>query len=1006
MPPERLINLPLIGRDADHRRLRRAVGLDGDAHTPAPQAGGAVLLDGDAGVGKTRLLKELASDARGLGWTVLVGRCLDLGDSAVPYLPIREMIGRLATGSPELADAMTAGNPALARLLPTGGNPVAGAGTAAGDPARVDRAEVLEGVHAGLAALAARAPVLVLVEDMHWADPSSRELVGYLFARPVSGISVVASYRSDDMHRRHPLRGSLAEWGRLPEVTRVHLQPLHEPDMRTLVQALVGRAMPEPALRTIVQRAEGNAFFAEELTAALDGRGPAPANTPGTPALPTDLTEVLLVRLDRLDDRGRRAVRAAAVAGRAVDHELLAAVAGLSDDDLYAALRAAVEGQVLVPERDGYAFRHALLAEAVYDDLLPGERTRLHAAYAATLDRADDCSAAELAYHARAAGDTATAVTASIRAGDDAMTVGGWEESVRHYEVALALAASYRPREADGTPVDLVELTEKASQAAAAAGDVFRAIALVQDQLRQLPDDATPLQRARLLHALGHAAMLADTQIDILQLSGDALDLLPAEPPVRLHAQVLALHARASLDRGRDDAAERWAAEALAIARQHDLVDVIADATLVTAKLSQRAGDPDASLETLTDAVAAARKGADAAAELRSLFHLAGLYYEQARWDEARTAYLAADELAVATGRQWAPYGVEARVLAALVAYNSGDWDVSLRLVDTSEMSPPESAWALLTATGLAVAAGRGERAALDALPLVRPSWKRDGMIAVLTGFAGIDLHGDTGDLDAAVAVHDDVIATLQPMWNEELFQARLRLGALILGQTCAAVRRTGARDHEALVAAGRQHVEVADRVWEGAIARSRRPGPESTAWRARVVAEYARLRWLTGIDAPPEDELVDAWRQSVAAFENLRHVYEAARSSTRLAAVLRATGQADEADTLTESAVATARRLGAEPLLAELAELTGGAAARPPRQRPVSTNLLTSREQEVLALVAQGRSNREIGRQLFISEKTASVHVSHILAKLGARGRTEAVALARERGLLDTAPA
>ena len=187
-------------------------------------------------------------------------------------------------------------------------------------------------------------------------------------------------------------------------------------------------------LQMIVTRAEGNAFFTEELVGAA---------MVGKQTLPGDLADLLLVRLDQLDDTSRQVVRATSVAGRRVSHDLLTRVVELDADALDAALRVAVERNVLVPVGDdGYAFRHALLAEAVYDDLLPGERVRLHRAYTTVL-RDDDVpsTAAEVARHAMAAHDLATAITASIEAGDEAMSVGGPDEASKHYQVALELLA-------------------------------------------------------------------------------------------------------------------------------------------------------------------------------------------------------------------------------------------------------------------------------------------------------------------------------------------------------------------------------------------------------------------------------------------------------------------------------------------------------------------------------------------------------------------------------------
>jgi DNA-binding CsgD family transcriptional regulator len=184
-------------------------------------------------------------------------------------------------------------------------------------------------------------------------------------------------------------------------------------------------------------------------------------------------------------------------------------------------------------------------------------------------------------------------------------------------------------------------------------------------------------------------------------------------------------------------------------------------------------------------------------------------------------------------------------------------------------------------------------------------------------------------------------------------------------------------------------------------------------AWAARLEAERLRLRWSAGVDAPGHDELVDSWRRAVEAFESFDHRFERARSATRLAAVLAAAGpqHAAEARRLLDDARVAAEALGALPLLAEI-DAAGGSvgavgAGRRPRpgagaDRSSADAELTPREREVLALVATGRSNGEVGRQLFISTKTVSVHVSNILAKLGVSGRTEAAAVARQRGLLD----
>src|SRR5579875_113990 len=264
---------------------------------------------------------------------------------------------------------------------------------------------------------------------------ATRDLLGFLYTRlSTERLAIVASYRSDDLHRRHPLRQTLAQWARLPVVTRVQLEPLSSAEVRSLVAAIHPEPLGESDLTSIVTRAEGNAFFAEELVAASEQLDDAQH-------LPWQLADLLLVRLDRLGDDAREVVRAVSVAGRRVAHGMLADALGFAPDRLDVALRDAIDSNVLqlTPSGRGYTFRHALLGEAVYEDLLPGERVRLHAAYAAVLAERPERSRAELARHALASHDLQTAYTASVQAGDEAMAVAAPQEALKQYETALEL---------------------------------------------------------------------------------------------------------------------------------------------------------------------------------------------------------------------------------------------------------------------------------------------------------------------------------------------------------------------------------------------------------------------------------------------------------------------------------------------------------------------------------------------------------------------------------------
>jgi DNA-binding CsgD family transcriptional regulator len=975
----------LVGRTGDLARLSTLIGLGADRPTPA-----AVLLAGDAGVGKTRLLTELCDRAARGGWRVMAGHCLDFGDTAPPYLPFTEGFGRLAADSPALGASLIDHQPGLARLMPAHRGPATGPA----DPApRMERSDLFEAVYAGLGHVASTSPLLLVVEDLHWADHSTREMLSFLFARPFAEpVAIVASYRSDDLHRRHPLRAVVGEWTRLPGITRMLLQPLADPDVRALVRSLHPEPLSEMKVRGIVERAEGNAFFVEELVGATDA---------ADGSLPTDLVDLLLVRVDRLDEEVRIVVRTASAAGRRVSHDLLARVVETDGVTLDRSLRAAVEANVLVAVgTDSYAFRHALLAEAIYDDLLPGERVRLHAAYTRVLAAHEsEGTAADLARHARAAHDTAIALRASIEAGDEAMALAGPAEASHQYEHALELVAEDQVADFD-PPIDVVGLALRAGEASVAAGNVYRAIALFQDQLRQLPADAADVDRARLLHALAGAALQAETSIDALQATAEAVKLVPAEPPSPLRAQVVNMHARANADRRRDDEASRWARLALDLGRRLQLPDIIVDATTTIARVDERAGAPESSRRALEQAAEDAAAAGEVAAELRALSTLAGLHYTLGRLADAATVCRLAMERARQHRRPWSPYGLDARALAGIVAYTNGEWDEVLAIVDVNDESPPGLAEALLVSIRTLVSAGRGDGDAVELIPHLRPWWTREGQIAVVSAGAAIDLHGDRGELDEAIAVHDDLVACVGEMWGHPWFPARIRLAGLLLGQLCAAAPRSGTRELGDLARRGDELARTAETTAAHGRKLGRPQGIESTAWLARVAAEQLRLRWLTGVAVPEPDALVSAWQGSVEAFAGFGHRFETARSQARLAAVLRSTGQPEEAAEQARRAGEVARLLRAAPLLDELRALGPSLASR--RSEPARrSDTLTGREEEVLALLAAGRSNRDIGQQLYISAKTVSVHVSNLMAKLGAGGRTEAVAIARRRGLL-----
>ena len=465
---------------------------------------------------------------------------------------------------------------------------------------------------------------------------------------------------------------------------------------------------------------------------------------------------------------------------------------------------------------------------------------------------------------------------------------------------------------------------------------------------------------------------------------------------MQLRVFLLARRAEALMDGGRSTEALGVADDAMALAVEHDLTVDRTDLTSILARLSESAGDPGESIRRLEMAVAAWTSAPDLAL-LRAMHILASVHYRQGDHEAALAAFERTLAEARRAGLEWSVFGVDTRAMAVTTAYEMGDWDLALRLADhTTDATMPSSAAASIDAAALGVRAGRGGVTADELLAGARPWWPEEGRIAVQSGATAIDVLGRDGDVDGMLALHAEVVGFLRDLWGLGRVAAEVRLAALVVGHLGTTLRgQPPARRAVLLDHVDRLSAEAAA-VWGGGPGGTLLlpPTVEGQAWEARAMAEQQRAHWAAGEDVPLRG-LVDASARVVDLFVLHGEIYEVARARTRLAEVLLAAGDPG-ADDVLAAARETAERLGAAPLLAALDHLA-------PRQAPRSApSTLTAREAEVLGLLAEGRSNGEIGRALFISTKTASVHVSNILAKLGAASRGEAVALARTSGLLD----
>lgn len=941
-----------------------------------------VLLGGDAGVGKTRLLMHVADLATARGATVVTTHCVDLGEIGLPYLPFAEALAQL-TAEPStaaLVDRVVEARPALGRLVPSAGGAARAGGVAAphadGTSPAEDagsRLQLFDGLAAVLGAAGTpTSPLVLVVEDLHWADSSSRDVLRFLVARMRSEhLLVVGSYRADDLHRRHPLRPVLAELSRHPRVERIDLSPFTADELGTFVRAVAGGPVPGDVLRTVLERSEGNAYFAEELLEAGDGG-----------ALPWSLADVLRARLDQLDPAVQDLARVASVAGRRVAEPLLRAVWATRGTGFDEALREAVAAHVLGGEDGRIAFRHALLAEAVYTDLLPGEQVALHRAYLDAM-LADESlgTAAQRALHAQRAHDPKTAVRASLEAADEAARVLAPEEELHHLETVLGLWDAV----GGGDLPDRVDLVSSAAQAAARAGRPDRAATLGRaavdaaagDPARQAPARARLAQRLLALDRLGEA--LAEAERAVADLPDDAAP--------RDRAWALAVHARACLAYDRDEEATASAERAVEIARAAGCPDAEADALATLAVLV--VDDPDAAAALLDTARRRAVDAGDLVTEQRCAYNLVTTHYYAGRLDAAATELDAAVARSRAAGLTWSEFGIAQAFFVGLVRYARGD------LRETPTESAPPQAVPLLSAVRLYAAAARGDADVLERARELDDVWEDDPQVALIAGGCTVDALTWAGDLEGAVAVAQRLIDHLVRTWWD-YFLGAIWLGALGIAALADAVeqdRLTGGGDPAPRLALGDRLLARARTAAERGRPRGGRLGPEGLAWLERAHAEHTRLRAQAGAAPDPE-----AWRRATEAF-GYGYRYEEARSRWRWAEALLATGDREAAAEQLAIAGREARAMGAAPLAAAVESLARRGRLELPGQRAV-TDLLTAREAEVLGLVAQGLSNRQIGERLFISGKTVSVHVSNVLAKLGVSTRTEAVTVAHRRGL------
>ena len=1006
-----------------------------------------VVLTGDAGAGKTQLVRGLAARAEDDGGIVISGSAVDVGEQ-LPLWPVATGLRRLARAADDAPDRVLAARAALEpwreelRPLLDGGTTPAPSG-----------GQLLELVRRVLVGLAARAPVLLVIDDLHWADRTTRELVVSLVAHlSDERVLVVVTARSDTLDVTHPLRRMLPELARDRAVRLIELSPLpHE-----AVAAIVRDDGGDADLAGLVwRRSGGNAFIVAETLAAV-AEGAADGLSPG-------LRGLVLGRLAGLGPVAQRVVAALSLGEEPVSHGLLAEVVRAADEDeLLAALRESAEAAMVVvdPHVEGYGLRHGLMRDVVAAELMPGERRSLHRRYALAFETVsgDDgprrprtpptppspCAAPTT-------GPAPTTPSApcppsctrrrwpSRCTSSAPRTASGWRRSSSPPRAARrppwrgpTLPARCRPpttRPARCCATPRTPPTSRASttppSTCCAASCPTRRPWGARSSRPRCGSGRTLLDAGRTgdaVHVL-HDAGLAATRIgDDPALSG-----------------VHAAHAEALLITGDVRGAQREVERALVVSRrrgeQPEQAPMLATLGFALAYLES----PDRGLAAVAEGLMIAERTGDGAAVGRAYQAWADLLsgplgelhegVEIARQGVARMRDLGLARSA----------GVRLLATTANGLFRLGRWSEASDAVDEAWALSPTGADALevrlarcrlqvgrgefgaadedLRAVDLLALDGTGEDPAVED-PAVEdptadtvadsgdgteptPLAPRRGTVAsryrvpLLTLRSGVEMWRGRPDLardlvarglDVAEHTPDDVFLVAPLVWHGLRAEAE-------------AVAHGMATDRAALDRLARHVAHLERRV------------PHTLPALRRTVLAYVRMCHAEAGRAAGASDPV-AWAQVAQAWSALLHPYPASYALLRRAEALLATGaRRGEAARALRTAAETATEMGAAPFLDEIAGLarrarldvlhagdavvtTRDEGPGPASRRAPELSSLTSREHEVLAVLAEGLSNRQIAQRLYISERTVAVHVSRVLAKTDTRSRTQAAAL------------
>ncbi len=973
-------NGAFVGRVAELDRLESALAA-------LPERGAAtVMLGGDAGMGKSRLIEEFSARARNHGSIVAIGACTPAEGGGLPYGPVvgvlRDIARQLPAGDVAGVLGFAQRSLGLAAPLETDGDAAPTSGLV--------KTKLFEALLQSIETLAARASVVLVFEDLQWADSASIEVIDFLTRNLHDNpVLLVATYRADEVERGGALRRLLAELGRHNRVSQVELSGLDRVEIATLLTDIVGGSPDWTLVDAVLTRSGGNPFFVEELAAARHAK-----------TLPTVLRNVVMMRIERLSAHASHVVGVAATAGVAVHYRLLSAASQFDADELDAAVAEAVEHKVLVTDEDenSFRFRHALLREAAYDALLPGERARLHRAVAHALTEHPELGAAgpgyaamELAEHWWAAADWPEALRASVTAADAAAAVIAMPEAYAYYERALA-AGERVPLESDAWHgIDRIDLDMKTADAAYMCGETERGVDLARHALDALDVDSDPGRGAICYTMLGRNAWAYGES----QLAIDALEqaaaLLPADRPTVELAGVLAEQARSLMLMSHNDRADAKAREAIAIARAAGARMEEGHAINTLGCLLADRGDIDQGLALVRESLMIAEELGNPDQLYRAYNNVAHVLGVAGRHEEAARLVFEGDGpddkfIGIRLG---AAGQNSAEALARLGRLDEAD-DLLQRITRGSGncVFGPFAVRAMIAirrgllddATALLVTA--------DELSGGLDTANVQGWLHMLRA----EIHLERGEPQAAMEEVDRALTTAVGIDDDVVVVEMHSLGLRAVADDLDAARARQRRidlDKVQRLASGM--LGEVDELMAARAARGFAQTPIIAAFVALCRAEASRV-------AGPDPDL---WRDAARLWDAGHEAFPAAYCRWREAEIL--LGARLDRKRATESAQTAWRstvQMGTPLLRAKLERLAERARitltdAEPiaaATTRSVADDLgLTPREVEVLAQLAKGRTDRQIAEELFISKKTASVHVSNLLRKLDASNRIEA---------------